>query len=107
MGTRTESTLLPVLPPIIVDRNERTATCRVGAHFYFAHLEDPAGAKIRTDHPEVLQVIPGHREPGDGEFTCGANAIRPGSAHIKIVPSVTDPNQKPVDVDITVAPDRD
>ncbi|RXS80453.1 hypothetical protein EST92_17565 [Streptomyces sp. TM32] len=103
MGTQAETTIRPVLPPIIVDRNDKTATGGVGAHFYFAHLEDPAKAKISTNHPDVLQVIPGHTEPGDGVFTCGANALQPGRAHVKIVPSPEDPNQQPVDVMITIA----
>lgn len=97
-----ETIIRPVKPPIIVNRDDRTATGSVGAHFYFAHLEDPAQAQISTDHPEVLHVIPGHKEPGDGEFTCGAYALRSGNAHVKIVPSPEDPNQKHVDVDITI-----
>ncbi|MGK3943466.1 hypothetical protein ABK046_34175 [Streptomyces caeruleatus] len=103
MGTQAEEILHPVLPPIIVDRSDKTATGGVGAHFYFAHLEDPAAARISTDHPDVLQVIPGHKDPGDGEFTCGAHALQPGRAHVKIVPSPKDPNQKTVEVDITIA----
>ncbi|MFR9799563.1 hypothetical protein ACL02U_27265 [Streptomyces sp. MS06] len=102
MGTQAEKITRPVLPPIIVDRNDTTATGGVGAQFYFAHLEDPAHTKISTDHPDVLQVIPGYKAPNDGEFTCGAHALQLGSAHIKIVPSPEDPNQKPVDVDITI-----
>ncbi|MFI8462004.1 hypothetical protein [Kitasatospora sp. NPDC085464] len=103
MGTQAEKIMRPVLPPTIVDRDDRTATGKVGTHFYFAHLEDPGEAKISTDHPDVLQVIPGHKEPGDGEFTCGANALQRGSAHIRILPSPEDPNQNPVEVDIDIS----
>lgn len=101
MATQAEH-IPPVVEPIIVGRDDRSARGEVGAHFYFAQLKDPANAKISTDRPDVLQLIQGHKEPS-WESTCGAHALRPGMAQVDIVPSPADPDQDPVAVRITVS----
>lgn len=72
-----------VLPPIMVEPGQDSATAKVGDFVVFKQ-PDPAKTKISTDNTAVLEVSQGS-DDGSATFNPGAKALSPGTAVVTIV----------------------
>jgi len=87
-----------VLPPVIVEPGQTTASASVGNFIVFnIPADDVAGTTIDTDQPEILEVTQAKQE-GDALFNPGAKALAAGTA----VVTITFPDSSTTDVTVTV-----
>ena len=85
-----------MLPPIMVEPGQTTATAKVGETVVFS-VTDPANTKVSTDRADVLALTQG-RTDGSATFNPGGEAVGPGVA----VVTITDANGATQQVTVTV-----
>lgn len=85
-----------VLPPVIVEQGQQTATARVG-EFIVINAADPVATTIETATPELVEISQGY-DDGSAVFNPGAKALAVGTAVIRI----SAPDAAPYDLTVTI-----
>lgn len=71
-----------VLPPVIVEQGQTTATAKVGDTVVF-NVADPVNTKATSDNPSVLDVKAGYSD-GSATFNPGGKATSAGTAKVTL-----------------------
>lgn len=74
-----------VLPPVIIEPGQTTATAKVGDLLYIS-VADPVTTTVSTSTPDLVEVTQGY-DDGSAVFNPGATALAPGEAVITIAPA--------------------
>lgn len=85
-----------MLPPVIVEPGETTATAKVG-NFIDIKVDKVTGTTIATSTPDLVEITQGGEKDG-AEFNPGAKALAAGDAVI----TVTHPDGTSYDLNITI-----
>lgn len=88
--------------PVMVGRDETTASAHVGRTIYFYGWADPTNTTITADNLEVIKLYPGKNHGTWLSTPCAEGRLN-GVANVTITPSSKDPNQRKLDVKITIA----
>lgn len=87
-----------MLPPVIINVDETTATAKVGDFIDILVADnDIAGTTVSTTTPDLVEVTQA-REDGSAIFNPGGKALAPGTAII----TVTNPDSTTRDITLTI-----
>ncbi|MFM8895440.1 MAG: hypothetical protein ACKOE2_08730, partial [Actinomycetales bacterium] len=87
-----------VLPPVIIEPGQTTATAKVGDNLYI-NVADPVTTTVTTSTPNLVEVTQGY-DDGSATFNPGATALAPGDAII----TITAADGSAYDLKVTITP---
>ena len=88
-----------MLPPVIININETTATAKVGDFLDILVSDNAlAGTTVDTDRPDLVELTQAYEEEGGAMFNPGGKTLAPGVAII----TVTNPDSTTRDITLTI-----